>query len=42
MPYNPGKSITWKAVPETDTGGHVEYTKAYEKTMVKELGKLTL
>jgi len=32
----------YKAVPETDTGGHVEYTKADEITTVKELGKLTL
>ncbi len=28
-------------VPETDTGGQVENTKALEKTLVKELGKLT-
>ncbi len=27
-------------VPETDTGGLVEYTKALERTMLKELGKL--
>ena len=27
-------------VPETDTGGQVEYTKALERTRVKELGKL--
>ena len=26
-------------VPQTDTGGLVEYTKAYGITMVKELGK---
>ena len=29
-----------KIVPETDTGGQVEYTKALERTMLKELGKL--
>jgi hypothetical protein len=29
-----------KTVPETDTGGLVEHTKALERTMVKELGKL--
>ena len=29
-----------KTVPETDTGGQVEYTKALERTMLKELGKL--
>ena len=30
-----------KTVPETDTGGQVEYTKALERTMLKELGKMT-
>ncbi len=29
-----------EAVPETDTGGKVEYTKALERMMLKELGKL--
>jgi len=29
-------------VPETDAGGQVEYTKAFEITTLKELGKLTL
>ena len=29
-----------KTVLETDTGGLVEYTKALERTMLKELGKL--
>ena len=29
-----------KAVPETDTGGQVENTKALERTMLKELGKI--
>ena len=29
-----------ETVPETDTGGQVEYTKALERTMLKELGKL--
>ena len=28
-------------VPQTDTGGLVENTKALERFMVKELGKLT-
>ena len=28
-------------VPQTDTGGWVEYTKVNEGTFVKELGKLT-
>ena len=30
-----------RPVPETDTGGRVEYTKALERFTVKELGKLT-
>ena len=29
-----------QSVPETDTGGQVEYTKALERTTLKELGKL--
>jgi hypothetical protein len=28
-------------VPQTDTGGRVEYTKANGETLVKELGKIT-
>ena len=28
-------------VPQTDTGGWVEHTKAIGRTMVKELGKIT-
>ena len=27
-------------VPETDTGGQVENTKALERTLLKELGKM--
>ena len=27
-------------VPQTDTGGQVENTKALERTLVKELGKI--
>ena len=27
-------------VPETDTGGQVEKTKALERTLLKELGKI--
>ena len=30
-----------ETVPQTDSGGRVEYTKAHERTRVKELGKLT-
>ena len=29
-----------ETVPETDTGGLDEYSKALERTMLKELGKL--
>ena len=29
-----------QTVPETDTGGLVEYTKALERTTFKELGKM--
>jgi hypothetical protein len=36
----PGNSSSVETVPETDTGGLVEYTKALERTMPKELGKL--
>jgi hypothetical protein len=31
----------FKTVPQTDTGELVEYTKALERTMLKELGKMT-
>ena len=34
-------SFRWQGtVPETDTGGLVEHTKALERTMLKELGNL--
>ena len=36
----PGNSARKWTVPETDTGGLVEHTKALERTMLKELGKL--
>ena len=36
----PGNSSGLQTVPETDTGGLVEHTKALERTMLKELGKL--
>ena len=29
-----------ETVPETDTGGQVEHTKALERSVLKELGKL--
>ncbi len=36
----PGNSPRVQTVPETDTGGLVEHTKALERTMLKELGNL--
>ena len=32
--------VTRGTVPQTDTGGRVENTKALERTRVKELGKM--
>ncbi len=34
------KRVCKPPVPQTDTGGQVENTKAIEITMVKELGKI--
>ena len=39
----PGKSSklqSYETVPQTDTGGRDEYSKALERTQEKELGKL--
>jgi len=36
----PGNSSRIKTVPETDTGGQVEHTKALERMTLKELGNL--
>jgi hypothetical protein len=36
----PGNSAGAKTVPQTDTGGLVEYTEALERTVLKELGKI--
>ena len=41
LPRKPAKHICRRPVPQTDTGGRVEDTKALERFMVKELGKLT-
>ena len=41
LPRKPAKHILRRPVPQTDTGGRVEYTKALERFTVKELGKLT-
>ena len=44
-PTLPRKSAVYdevlETVPQTNTGGWVENTKALGKTLVKELGKLT-
>ena len=43
MPSFQEKSLSDRlssTVPETDTGGQVENTKAFEITWVKELGKI--
>ncbi len=34
------KELSHKTVPQTDTGGLVENTKALERSTLKELGKL--
>jgi hypothetical protein len=36
----PGNSAGIKTVPQTDTGGRVEDTQAFERTVLKELGKM--
>ena len=41
LPRKPAKHILMRPVPQTDTGGRVEHTKALERFTVKELGKLT-
>ncbi len=37
---SPGNSPRLWTVPETDTGGLVEHTQVFERTVLKELGKL--
>jgi hypothetical protein len=39
-PRLPGNSAGTKTVPQTDTGGLVEHTQAFERTVLKELGKM--
>jgi hypothetical protein len=39
-PGTSGKQRRHETVPETDTGGLVEYTQALERTVLKELGKM--
>ena len=36
----PAELIAMVTVPQTDSGGRVEYTKALERSLSKELGKL--
>jgi hypothetical protein len=47
IPYRIGMAVKrfqetalHQTVPETDTGGLVEHTKALERTALKELGKM--
>ena len=40
LPRKVSKHKHYKTVPQTDTGGQVEHTKAHERTRVKELGKM--
>ena len=43
MPCFQEKLLSYRlqgSVPQTDTGGWVEHTKALERTRVKELGKM--
>jgi hypothetical protein len=36
----PAELTTLVTVPQTDSGGRVEYTKALERSLSKELGKM--
>ena len=40
LPGKSSKLMVILTVPQTDTGGQVENTKALERTRVKELGKM--
>ena len=40
LPGKASKLQLYETVPQTDTGGQVENTKALERTRVKELGKM--
>ena len=41
LPRKTSKRVRQATVPQTDSGGRVEHTKALERTVVKELSKLT-
>ena len=40
VPRKASKLQSYETVPQTDTGGRDEYSKALERTQEKELGKL--
>lgn len=40
VPRKASKLQSYETVPQTDTGGRDEYSKALERTREKELGKL--
>ena len=41
LPGKASHAFSSATVPQTDTGRQVEHTKALERTLVKELGKMT-
>jgi hypothetical protein len=41
LPRKASKRDVFQTVPQTNAGGRGEYPKALEKTLVKELGKMT-
>ena len=41
LPRKTSKDIIYIPVPKTNTGGQEENSKVSERTMVKELGKMT-
>ena len=41
LPRKAAYRATLVSVPQTDSGGRGEYPKARERTLVKELGKMT-
>ena len=40
LPRKASSDVCVRPVPETDTGGQVENTKEFERTVVKEFGKM--
>ena len=41
LPRKAAREAVFVTVPQTDSGGRGEYPKARERTLVKELGKMT-